>query len=302
MLLALLLAAAPADDPLALSPEVRETVAQRDSLSPADFIAKIRMLGDRNDASAIELLGEIYAFGGFGVMPDQAKACDLFERAADRRGDAAHNLARCYETGQGGRAVDASKARQYYARGAGFGYAKSQCALGNLMVAGNGGPIDAAGGVELCRRGAEAGNADAQTDYGGYLLVGKVARRDPVEARRWLLEAAQQRQGNAAYLLAQIYWKGDGVVADRVVAARWWRVAHDAGRPDAALWLGREAFARSLGDNNGQKTVDRDILKEARSWFVIAAEKDPDGKLRAEATAAIGLIDETTPAKPPSQN
>ena len=116
MILALLLAATATatttqPDPAALSPDLQALVAQRATLGDAILLEKVRKLADHGDDSAVELIGELYSFGGFGLSRDPVKACTQFMRVATRRGDAAHNLARCYETGAG-LAADPAKARE----------------------------------------------------------------------------------------------------------------------------------------------------------------------------------------------
>ena len=285
MLIAFLLAVAPmpADQPLALSPEVQAAIAERKSstLSDTAFVVRIQELADRGDASAIELLGEISQFGGFGIVPDTTKACAFFARAAARRGDSAHNFARCNEFGEGV-PLDYAKARTWYARAAASGYLKSNCALGMLMLDGKGGATDAAGGVALCRKAAEAGDPNAQADLGNFLLLGKVVPRNVVEARKWYSLAAEQNQPNAAFTLAEIYSKGDGTPVDRTAAERWFRVAYDGGRKDAAAFITRALFKRMIIKRDGQDVVDRALLPETMMWLERAATEDPDPALRQE--------------------
>ena len=261
----------------------------RASGGEAAFFITIRSLVDRDDASAIELLGENYMFGGFGLPRDSAKACALFAKAAERRGDAAHNLARCYETGDGW-AADAEKARVWYAKGAAFGYEKSNCALGNLMIAGTGGPRDVAAGVALCRKAAEVGVSDAQTDLGNYLLQGIGGARDAVEARRWYTLAAEQNQPNAQLVLGQIFWNGDGTAVDRIAAVKWWKLAYVGGRKDAAGLIVGGLFKQMIVERDGKATVDRSLLPETVSWLERAAAEDPDPARRQQFSETLASL------------
>lgn len=293
MLIAFLLAAAPvpADQPLALSPEVQAAMAERKSsaLTDAAFIARIEALADRDDASAIELLGEVSQFGGLGIARDTAKACAFFARAATRRGDSAHNFARCNEFGDGV-ALDYAKARTWYARAAAAGYLKSNCALGMLMVDGKGGAKDVTGGVALCRKAAEAGDSDAQADLGNFLLTGTTVPRDMVEARKWYSLVAEQGQPNAAFTLAQIYWNGDGTPVDVAAAERWWKVAYAGGRKDAAGRVSRAVFKRMSVTRDGKETIDRALLPEYLTWLTRAASEEPDpARRKVYADALAGL-------------
>lgn len=284
----LLLAAAPQAGPI-YSPEVRTAIEVRASRGDEAFFATIRALVDRDDASAIELLGEVYMLGGFGLPRDPAKACALFGRAAERRGDSAHNLARCYERGDG-LPVDAAKARHWYGRGASFGYAKSSCALGNLMVAGTGGQRDVAGGIALCRKAAEAGDSDAQTDLGNFLLSGTGGQRDVVEARKWYTLAAEQNHPNAQFVLGQVYWNGDGTKVDRIAAVKWWKLAYAGGRKDAAGLIVGGLFKQILVERDGKTTIDRSLLPETLTWLERATSEDPDPARRKGFGEALAKL------------
>jgi uncharacterized protein len=271
-LLALTLASAAAPE---VSAEVRAATSARKPGQDAAFIAEIERLADRDDASAIELLGEAYLFGGFGLARSPTKACSHFTRAADRRGDSAHNLARCYEHGEG-LPADLAAARQWYAKAAALGYAKSHCALGNMMVAGRGGSKDIAGGIAKCRQAAEAGEADAQTDFANYLLMGTGGPKDPIEARKWYTLAAEQGQANAQFVLGQIHWKGDGTPVDQATAVKWWKLAYEGGRKDAAGLIVGAMFKLLIVEHDGKRTVDRSHLPETLLWLERAATEDPN--------------------------
>jgi TPR repeat protein len=286
MLLALLLLLTQADG-TDLSPALKSLIDVRATLSDDEFLKRIRILADGGDLSAAEMLGETHRFGMFGITRDLSMACDWHERAALRRGDAAHNLAMCFEMGEG-RPKDLPRARLLYARAAQLGWVQARCALGTMLVHGRGGRADPAKGGALCLSAAEAGNANAQTDYATFLLMGEIGPKDAAGARRWFTAAAEQRQANAAFLLGQMYWNGDGMPADSVAAGRWWRVAWDNGRKDAAALLAREVFKRMAPD--GQSTVDRSLLPEYVRWLRAAATEDPDPAKRKEYAEIVATL------------
>ena len=279
--------AAPQD--IQISTPVREAIAARKTTGDAVMIAKVQALADQDDASAIEFLGEIYGEGGFGVAADPARACALFARVAARRGESAHNLARCYEEGVG-IARDPVKARDWYRKAAALGYVRSNCALGNMMVGGKGGPRDVAGGVALCRKAAEAGNADAQTDLGNFLLQGVNGKPDAVEARKWYALAAAQGQANAQVVLGQIYWNGNGTPVDRDAAVKWWKLAWDGGRKDAAALIVRDLFARLITKRDGKEVIDRTYLPDTITWLELAAAEDPDPEKRKGFAESLAIL------------
>jgi TPR repeat protein len=286
MFLALLLLASPLaqEAPVARSAAIVALSAQRGTIGDVEFVRRVEALAGQGDASAVELIGEAYLFGGFGLPRDPAKACDRFQQASASRGDAMHNLALCYERGDG-RPQDPANARTLYARAAGMGWVQAKCALGTMLVTGRGGARDAARGVALCKEAAEAGNANAQTDYGGYLLIGEGVPRDVGAARSWLTAAAKQNQPNAAFLLAQIHWNGDGTPVDVREAERWWRVAYAGGRKDAAAPVARAIFKRIAPD--GKTVTDRSLVPEWVKWLKIGAAEDPDPALRKQLDEVV---------------
>jgi len=158
---------------------------------------------------------------------------------------------------------------------------------------GRGGAPDVERGLALCRQAATAGNAHAQTDLGGYLLMGQYTKRDPVAARYWLEKLGAQDQANASYLLGQIYQKGDGVDRDLAKAQSWFERAHAHGRADAAFRVFQTFFQRGYVSDGEQASVDPGLLQDAIEWSRVAAEADPDAehrKLAGEASDAVQRI------------
>ena len=117
-----------------------ETLGILDTIDPADpdtAIAALEALGEAGDASAVEALGELFGAGARGIRRDPARACDYFEQVPAERADAQHNIATCYYDGVG-RPRDHAKARVHYARAIAAGFTQSQCALGNMLIKGEG--------------------------------------------------------------------------------------------------------------------------------------------------------------------
>jgi TPR repeat protein len=295
--LALFLAAATgvrAQDMASFGPDVTAALEQLRAGDSRGAVAVLKSLvgQDRDDARVA--LGLLYYGGVEGLEQDGAKACALWSQAAARRGDAAHFAAECDQNGYAG-ARDAAKARTGYRAAIALGHVKSQCALGNMLVAGEGGAVDVAGGMRLCRQAAEAGDRDAQTDVGDYYLFGKVVTRDPAEARRWYELAAAQGQRNAAFTLGQIYWNADGVAKDQALAATFWRLAYAKGRKDAAPLLGMEAFTRVQSDG-APDGIDRAALDEALGWYEKAEREDPASRERiAEPLSILRALKKALP-------
>ncbi|MFT4254537.1 MAG: tetratricopeptide repeat protein [Caulobacter sp.] len=239
--------------------------------------AALEALAREGDPDARILIGGAMFVGRMGYSPDKAGACRLFDQAAPSRPYAAHLQAECVEQGHDEVAPDPARARILYRAAADRGFAKSKCALGNLMIAGKGGAVDVPGGMALCREAADAGDGDAQTDLGDLYLRGQKVPRDMVQARAWYEKAAAAGHKNACFTLGQIYWNGDGVAKDNARAARLWRTAYDKGRLDAAALLGDEAFVRAAG---AKPKFDKAAMDEAIVWYEKALAQDPAAQAR----------------------
>ncbi|MEM7689193.1 MAG: tetratricopeptide repeat protein [Pseudomonadota bacterium] len=269
-----------------VSAEVRAIVARVTNEGQPQALAELKPLADAGDESAIALIGEINLGGLFGQARNPAVGCRYVERLQSGRPDGLHNLANCYQFGWG-RAKDLPRARALYRRAAEGGFRPSICAYGNMLIAGEGGPVDTAEGLRLCRYSALAGDPNAQTDYGGHLLTGVGGARDPVNARLMFEEAVQQKQRNAAFLLAQIYEKGDGIAADTGRAIKWYTKAHEWGRPDAAHQVALLYVRRGYSQKDGETFVSAQELLKAVEWFTISSQNHPDPAIRDRARELI---------------
>jgi TPR repeat protein len=262
--------AAGADEPTA-SPAYAEAKARLVAGDPAGKPA-LEALAAAGDPDAQTLVASASFVGGGGFSIDKARSCALWEQASKARALAAHLHAECVERGYDGRPRDPTAARGLYKAVADRGFSKSKCALGNLLILGQGGPADPERGLALCREAAQAGDADAQTDVGDYYLRGKIVPRDVGEARTWYEKAVAQGQKNAHMTLGQIYWNGDGVPKDNARAAALWRVAYAKGRLDADQFLADEAFVRA---NAVKGQINVAAMDEAIDWYQKALARDP---------------------------
>jgi TPR repeat protein len=269
------------------SAEARAVLAAGDGTPPDDKRAALEALARQGDVSALEVLGEIHMFGLGTLAPDPAKGCDYFEQVGDRRADSLHNLASCYWNGDG-RPQDYSRARELYLKAAQAGWRMSFCAYGKMLVLGQGGGVDPAEGIRLCRMTALLGDKDALTDYGTFLLTGNGVERDPATARFMLERAAEQRQANAAFLLGQIHTKGDGTPVDHRVAGEWFAKAYAEGRRDAAYEVAQSHLRRGyLQRDDGAVDISAEILRKARDWYQKALTVESPGSARHEQIAEL---------------
>lgn len=121
------------------------------------------------------------------------------------------------------------------------------------------------------------------------------------EGAKWVApceSAAKAGDGRAALLLGQIYWNGDGIPKDNALAARWWKVADQAGFPQAAKLLGDEAFVRAM-QPAGACPVNFLAADEAIGWYRKAIEIEPAPVLRQEAQTRLDQFLKLKAAKAP---
>jgi TPR repeat protein len=111
------------------------------------------------------------------------------------------------------------------------------------------------------------GDPDAQTDLGNFYLTGQGVPMDKVRARHWYEQAVVHRQRNAAFILGQMYWYGDTVERSDAEAFRYWEIAWEAGRPDAALLLARSHVVVAVRD---PQNIERAALETALQWYELA--------------------------------
>jgi hypothetical protein len=74
--------------------------------------------------------------------------------------------------------------------------------------------------LQYFTKSAEAGYVPAQRVLGTYYLEGRLTAADYTLAHKWLSAAARQNDGQAAYQLAYMYIRGQGVTKDWSVAFR----------------------------------------------------------------------------------
>jgi uncharacterized protein len=104
-----------------------------------------------------------------------------------------------------------------------LGSLDAQRDLGALYATGEWtGPKDPVQAVQWYRRAAERGHRDAQYNLGFMYLLGEGVQGDHEEGLRWLRLAADQGEGPAMRLLADLYRNGfHGVPLDPLQAADW---------------------------------------------------------------------------------
>lgn len=248
-----------------------------------DALRALQHAAAAGSAEANHRLGVAYAQGRLGLARDDARAAQLFEKAANaghRR--AAVNLGLLYLRGQGVKR-DLVQARAWLEKGAADGNPDALYALGRAMEEGDGqaqpDPVRAA---TLYRRAAEKGHALAALRYGLALSEGTGVKRDPVEAQRLFLQAQTSGVPEAALALGDLAARRpatrDKAANEKIVetAISWYRYAADAGVPSAQFKLANAYFAGA--------GVARDPAQAFR-WYARAAQQG-----LPEAEHALGIM------------
>lgn len=150
-------------------------------------------------ADAIVQLGELY-YNGIGCKKNIDKARFCWETAAEAQiPDAILKLSICYETGECGFPISASKAN------------------------------------ELCLEAAELGSSEAQIKCALSLLTDDdPTEEDYQEAFAWLEKANALNNAHAKYILAGFYYEGIVVEESVAKALELYKEAYDLGVSDAA--------------------------------------------------------------------
>jgi hypothetical protein len=97
---------------------------------------------------------------------------------------------------------------------------------------------DANTAAVLCRQGADLGDGEAQYLLGQMYLAGEGVPRDATEAARWLAKAAGQNVTAAYDRLGALYAEGLGLPQDFQAAADWFHRAAAQGDANALYHLG----------------------------------------------------------------
>jgi TPR repeat protein len=273
-----------------IAPDLKAAMAAADAGSAADILK----LADSGRADAQYYVGFMLLFGHPAVTKDPAKGCAYEQKASATRADAMHLVGECYRRGVNG-PPDPEKAKAAFARAAEMGYAKSKCALGQMLMAepGQGGR-----GLALCKEAGDAGDAAAQVAVADAYFQGGPTPQDHREARKWYEKAAQQNDAQAARKLGEMYAAGDGGKRDTKKALEWWRKAEAAGDPLSSILVADQLFSDLTGGRKpGPGTfafkggVPVEDIEVVESWYKQALERDPRPDVKKRAEYAIYVLD-----------
>jgi len=254
----------------------------------------IQQAADAGSAEGNHRLGLINAQGLAGVPRNEAKAVELFEKAAAAGHTRARiNLGILYLRGQGV-TRDLVQARAWLEKAAAGSDAQALYALGRALSDSSGQAIaDPVRAADLFRRAAEKGHVLAGLRYGLALSEGNGVKRDPAAAQRWLMQAHQSGIPEAALAMADLAARTpasrDKAANEQVVksALSWYEMAARGGVPSAQFKLANAYFA-GVG-------LPRDPV-QAQQWYTRAAQQ---GLPQAQHALGIMLLGGVAGAKDP---
>ena len=273
------LAPADADAAAWLGAILLERGAQRDGLK------LIQQSADAGSAEGAHRLALVYAYGEGGVPRNEARAVELFERAAEKGHKRAQlNLGTLYLRGQGV-PRDVIQARAWLEKAAANGDPYALYALGRAMSESMGpASADLVRAADLYRQAAEKGHPLAALRYGMALSEGTAIKRDAVAAQRWLVHANDNGVPEAALALGDMATRTpasrDKALNEKILrsAITWYEVAARAGVPSAQFKLANAYYAGA--------GVTRDLV-QAQLWYSRAAQQ---GQLEAQNALGIMLV------------
>jgi len=259
-----------------------------------DGLRHIQRAADAGSKEGAHRLALVYAQGLAGTPRDEARALQLFEKAAAAGHTRAQiNLGILYMRGLGV-PRDLVNARAWLEKAAANGDPQALYTLGRAMdesseqVAPD--PVRAA---DLYRRAAEKGHVLAGLRYGLALSEGIGIKRDVAGAQRWLVQARDNGVPEAALALGDMAARTpasrDKAANERTVqsAVSWYEIAAQGGVPSAQFKVGNAYFS-GVG-------VQRDPM-QAMLWYSRAAQQ---GLPQAQHALGIMLMGGVTGAPDP---
>jgi TPR repeat protein len=273
----------------AASPQVQPALKQAEAGDPGSLVK----LADGGNAEAQYYAGVLFMFGSTKIPKDPPRGCAYEQKASAQRADAMHLVGLCHQTGAAG-VQDKAKAEAAYTRASAMGFAKSKCALGQMLM---GEPQQAARGLALCQEAAKAGDVDAQKAVGDAYFSGTLGKPDHSAARKWYEMAAKQNNPQAMRRLGEMYANGDGGSKDTKKAMQLWTAAEKAGDPLVAILVadqlfsdltgGRKPSAGTYAFKGGVPVAD---IKVAEEWYQLAESRDPRPDVKARAKYALTVL------------
>lgn len=238
---------------------------------------------DAGSSEGMHQLALVQATGVPGMPRNDAKAAELFEKAAKAGHRRAQlNIGILYARGQGV-ARDLVQARAWLEKAAAGGDAYALYALGRAMEDGHGpAQPDFTRAADLYRQAAEKGHPLAGLRYGLALNDGAGIRKDPAAAQRWLTFAQERGVPEAALAMGDMAARTpasrDKEANTKVVqsAVAWYQVAANAGVPSAQFKLANAYFSGVGATRDSAQAV---------TWYARASQQG-----LPEAQHALGVM------------
>ena len=191
-----------------------------------------RKSAEQGNLKSVNNLGILYA-NGLGVKKDHKEAFKWSRKAAEQGyAPAQFRIGEMYSDGRGV-GKDKALAIEWYRKAAEQGDVDALMSLSTHYLDGIGVVKDEAEAIKWCRLAAEQGDAKAQ-DYLGYMLL---TAKQETEAAKWFRKAANQGSRNSQYNLGIMYFKGDVLPKNDLLARVYLRKAAEQndGRAKQAL-------------------------------------------------------------------
>lgn len=189
---------------------------------------------DRGHRMAQFNLGLCYE-NGKGVEKDLAKAVECYENAAAQgQAGAMYNLAILYMQGDGGLSKDPQHSIELLKEAAEHGLCKAQSFLGLYYADESSGHCDYEKAVPYLKMAAAKNDSSAEYNLGICYERGLGVERDMSKAGIFYKSAAEHGHTGAQYNVGVFFEHGlGGFVVDKREAARFYRMAAEAGDEDA---------------------------------------------------------------------
>jgi hypothetical protein len=193
------------------------------------------------------------------------------QRAADAgSSEGAHRLALVYAQGLAGTPRDEARALQLFQKAASAGHTRAQINLGILYMRGLGVPRDLINARAWLEKAAASGDPQALYTLGRAMDEGtEQIGPDPVRAADLYRRAAEKGHVLAGLRYGLMLSEGVGIKRDIPAAQKWLTQARDNGVPEAALALGDMA-ARTPASRD--KAANERTVQSALSWYQVAAQ------------------------------
>jgi TPR repeat protein len=210
----------------------------------------------------------------------RAEGLRLIQRAADAgSAEGEHRLALIYANGEAGIPRDDARAAQLFEKAAEKGNRRAQLNIGTLYWRGQGVPRDLIQARAWLEKAAADGNVHAIYALGRAMSESAPpASADPARAADLFRQAAERGHMFAALRYGMALADGAGVKKDQAAAQRWFLTAQQNGVPEGALAMG-DMLARAPATRD--KAANEKMLKTAISWFEMAANSGvPSGQFK----------------------